>query len=69
MTHRVQASNNPWLYLFVCQSEAAQIVCQFQYIDWPSDQEVPRFLQGMLSLMELTQEWLSEEGPIVVHCM
>ncbi|XP_071800236.1 receptor-type tyrosine-protein phosphatase mu-like [Asterias amurensis] len=45
-------------------------VCQFQYLDWPCDQDVPSSLDGLLTLFQLTEQWnKSEEGPIIVHCM
>ncbi|XP_033636915.1 receptor-type tyrosine-protein phosphatase T-like isoform X2 [Asterias rubens] len=45
-------------------------VCQFQYLDWPCDQDVPSSLDGLLTLFQLTEQWnKTEEGPIVVHCI
>ncbi|XP_038066690.1 tyrosine-protein phosphatase 99A-like [Patiria miniata] len=50
-------------------SEEARTITQFQYHDWPSDQEIPNFVPGMLSLMDLARKWNGDKGPIVVHCM
>ncbi|XP_022087874.1 receptor-type tyrosine-protein phosphatase epsilon-like, partial [Acanthaster planci] len=50
------------------KSVPARTVCQFQCQDWPADQQVPSSRQGILTLMELTQQWHEEKPPIVVHC-
>ncbi|XP_022101762.1 receptor-type tyrosine-protein phosphatase T-like isoform X2 [Acanthaster planci] len=51
------------------KAEPARTVCQFQCQDWPADEEVPSSRQGILTLMDLTQQWHEEKSPIVVHCM
>ncbi|XP_038066691.1 receptor-type tyrosine-protein phosphatase mu-like [Patiria miniata] len=51
------------------QSEEARTITQFQYHDWPSDQEILNSVPGMLTLMDLTRKWNGDKGPIVVHCM
>ncbi|XP_038066685.1 receptor-type tyrosine-protein phosphatase F-like [Patiria miniata] len=50
-------------------SEEARTITQFQYHDWPSDQEIPNSVTGMLTLIDLTRKWNGDKGPIVVHCM
>ncbi len=50
--------------------EPPRTVCQFQYLDWPGDEDVPRSFEGLLSLIQLTKQWIkTDEGPIIVHCM
>ncbi|XP_022097853.1 receptor-type tyrosine-protein phosphatase alpha-like [Acanthaster planci] len=49
--------------------EEPRTVCQFECLDWPSNEDTPTSLQGMLTLMGLTQEWLDKDTPIVAHCI
>ncbi|XP_022109752.1 receptor-type tyrosine-protein phosphatase kappa-like isoform X2 [Acanthaster planci] len=50
-------------------SEDVRRITQFQYHDWPSNEDVPRSVKGLLSLVELTQKQHDDKGPTAVHCM